>query len=463
MAIETATGFTRGLAGRSSSPADRFAIANAILKEMYAGAVVDLLNNSTVLGKYMNRSTKMRTEGQYYVVPIRIGRNEGHGHIAEDGRLPDPGRQAYDRAAYLTKYYYGRIKLTGPSMSATRSSRGSFLDAADAEISGLVQDMNRTMNRVYYGDGTGRLCRIVPSTTGDSINTFTVDYPGGFANTGPGTQYLRSGMRVVIGGTAMTGASPTTALYNAYIKVLSTSSNQVQLYSDPSLQTVKNVNLTLTTGQDRYLFTNASTDSGMAEFSDFGYMNEPEGLASIIDDENPFGYESFGGSYSAHWLGRINRSEVPAWRATVLDNGGTPMIFQPSMFSRLRDELEINGSNAPGVYITSHGVRQAYFDSLSSGRTYPNTMKFDGGYETLEHNGVPVVPDRDCTKGRIYAIDFEALQMLYEEDYHWLDFDGSMFARMGDRDAYQATLARYHAIGTDAPNKLGVIKDILEA
>lgn len=462
MAIETATGFTRGLSGRSSSPADRFAIANAILKEMYAGAVVDLLNNSTVLGKYMNRSTKMRTEGQYYVVPIRIGRNEGHGHIAENGRLPDPGRQAYDRAAYLTKYYYGRIKLTGPSMSATRSSRGSFLDAADAEISGLVQDMNRTMNRVYYGDGTGRLCRIAPSEASATANVVTVNYPGGFANTGPGTQYLRSGMRVAIGGSDFTtGAGP--AIAWAYIKVVSTSANTIQFYSNPELTTTKNINLSTTTGQDRYLFTLSSTDSGMSETSDFGYMNEPEGLASIIDDENPFGVETFGGSASAHWLGRINRSEVPAWRATVLDNGGTPMIFQPSMFSRLRDELEINGSNAPGVYITSHGVRQAYFDSLSSGRTYPNTMKFDGGYETLEHNGVPVVPDRDCTKGRIYAIDFEALQMLYEKDYHWLDFDGLMFARMGDRDAYQATLARYHAIGTDAPNKLGVIKDILEA
>lgn len=460
MAIETATGFTRDLPGRSSSPANRFAIANAILKEMYAGAVVDLLNNSTVLGKYMNRSTKMRTEGQYYVVPIRIGRNEGHGHIAENGRLPDPGRQAYDRAAYLTKYYYGRIKLTGPSMSATRSSRGSFLDAADAEISGLVQDMNRTMNRVYYGDGTGRLCRISPAANTDT-DTVTVDYPGGFANTGPGTQYLRSGMRVVIGGSTFTGGG--VALAIRYIKVLSSSSNQIQLFTQPNLTGAGNFNFGPTAGQDRYLFTAASTDSGLSESGDFGYMNEPEGLASIIDDENPFGVETFGGSTSAHWLGRIDRSNVPAWRATVLDNGGTPMIFQPSMFSRLRDELEINGSNAPGVYITSHGVRQAYFDSLSSGRTYPNTMKFDGGYETLEHNGVPVVPDRDCTKGRIYAIDFEALQMLYEEDYHWLDFDGSMFARMGDRDAYQATLARYHAIGTDAPNKLGVIKDILEA
>lgn len=461
MAIETSTGFTRGLSGRSSSPADRFAIANAILKEMYAGAVVDLLNNSTVLGKYMNRSTKMRTEGQYYVVPIRIGRNEGHGHIAENGRLPDPGRQAYDRAAYLTKYYYGRIKLTGPSMSATRSSRGSFLDAADAEISGLVQDMNRTMNRVYYGDGTGRLCRIAPATTG-SLSTVTVDYPGGFANAGPGTQYLRSGMRVVIGGATFTAGSGN-ALAIRYIKVLSTSANTIQLFSNPELTTTSAFDFTATAGTDRYLFTAASTDSGLGETGDFGYMNEPEGLASIIDDENPFGVETFGGSSSAHWLGRIDRSNVPAWRATVLDNGGTPMIFQPSMFSRLRDELETNGSNAPGVYITSHGVRQAYFDSLSSGRTYPNTMKFDGGYETLEHNSVPVVPDRDCTKGRIYAIDFEALQMLYEEDYHWLDFDGSMFARMSDRDAYQATLARYHAIGTDAPNKLGVIKDILEA
>lgn len=458
MAVESLNfGATRGGPGRTATT-DRFAISNAILKEMYRDGVRDLLNNSTVALKYMNRSEKVGIEGQYYVVPIRIGRNEGHGHIGENGRLPDPGKQSFDRATYQSKWFYGRIKLTGPSMSASRSSRGSFIEAADAEISGLAQDMVRTMNRIVYGDGSGRLCRISPATTG-SVTTATVDYPGGFANQGPGTQYLRSGMRVVIG-------APSSGAFGGlgsirYIKVTSTTANTIEFYDNPGL-TGAAASTAVGSGTNRYLFMASSTDSALTETTDFSYMNEPEGLASIVDDGNPWGWESFGGSESAHWLGRINRDAVPAWRSTVLDNDGVPIAFYPGMFNLLRDEMEVNGSNAPGLYLTSHGVRRAYFDSMSSGRTFMNTMKFDGGYDTLEHSGVPIVPDRDCTKGRIYALDLEAFLALYEEDYHWMDFDGNMFARMADRDAYQATLCRTHAFATDAPNKLAVIKDIQE-
>lgn len=431
MTITTATGARKGAPITTNG---KHAISFAILKEYYSDAIVDLLNSRTVLLKYMNRSQKFDVSGQYYVVPIRVSRNEGHGHIAEGGVLPDPGVQGYDRAQYLTKNYYGRIKFSGPSAAATKTRRGSFLDIVDSEVSGIVQDMARTMNRVAFGDGTGRLCKVV-GTGGATAGPFAVTNPGGFTNLGPGGQYLRAGMVVSI-------------ITNAALVPTIVATRTIASVTDTTVTFTTTVNFPATA----HYLVNASNTSPAA--SDIGWLNEPEGLASLISDENPYP----GGA--DRFLGAIDRRNVVPWRSVVLDNGGVPFSLTPGILQRLLNQMEKAGDGNVKVFLTTHGIQLAYFDSLQSARRFANTMEFDGGYEALHYAGRPIVPDRDCTYGRIYGCDFDAIQALYEEDYHWMELDGSFLSRMPDEDAYQATLVRYHQFATDAPNRLGLIADV---
>lgn len=443
MAITTATGATRGVpTGHPNGP---HAVSFAILKEFYTDAIRDQLNNRTVALKYMKRATNYEVDGSHIVIPMRISRNEGHGHVAENAALPDPVRQGYARATYITTNFYGRMKFTGQSAAATKTRRGSFLDIVDSETTGLVMDMSRDMNRIVYGDGGGRHCRI--QGTGATTSDWVTDYPGGFQNTGPGTQYLRQGMRMAI-------INATTGAITAVRWLIAVNYETQQVTFGDSAGNASSVTLAAGTN---YFLTRVSHDSSPT-LAEAAFGREPFGLAAIVSDENPFSPPG-----SPRLLGQIDRSTVPIWRSNVMDNGGTPVDLQVSMLNQMLDMLEINGDATAAVFLTTHGARRAYLDQLQAARTYPSTMKFDGGYETVHHSGRPIVPDRDCTAGRIYAVDFDAFHAYYEEDYHWMEMDGSFLSRMPDQDAYQATLVRYHQFGTDAPNQLGVIMDIRDA
>lgn len=438
MSITSSTGALRG------SPAlyntNKFAIAFSILKEYYTDGVRDLLNSSTVLLKYMKRSDKFEVSGQYVVVPVRISRNEGHGHVREGGALPDPGQQGYDRATYRTHNFYGRIKFSGPSAAATRNRKGSYLDIIDSEVTGLVQDMSRDLNRIAYGDGSGRLA--TTTGAGASVTSIGVINPGGITNSGPGTQHLRVGMRVAFLDTSNPAVS----------------NNIVGIRTLTSVDPETNVigwagGLTLPAAPIALVRISSLTSTS---HDDSAYINEPFGLSAIISDTNPYA----AAPDQNRLMGQIDRSTTYQWRSVVLDNNGTPMPFARGMLQKLLDEMEKASTSTPEVFITTHGIRLAYFEDLQASRRYPNTMKFDGGFETVHYADRPIVPDRDCTRGRIYGANFDAIQAYYEEDFHWMDRDGSFLHRLADQDAYQATLVRYHQFGTDMPNALGLITDL---
>ena len=59
--------------------------------------------------------------------------------------------------------------------------------------------------------------------------------------------------------------------------------------------------------------------------------------------------------------------------------------------------------------------------------------------------------------------DLDAIELAYENDYNWLDKDGSVLHRLPDHDAYQATLFRYSELICRARNRLAVIRDIQDS
>lgn len=441
MGIETAVGAikrTPHLFQGSGLPAgsEKAAISNAILKEYYIPGIRDLLNSRTVALKMLKQATDWNMSGQYANVPLRIGRNEGIGHIAERGALPDPGAQQFDRAQYWLTYFYGRIKFSGPSVNATESRQGSYLEIMDAEASGIAQDMARELNRVVYGDGSGRLCQIQGS---GNVTTATATNPGGFANSGPGTQYLREGMRVAI--------VNATVLANASILAVRTITNVNRATNVVTFDAAVDW-----TGVTSAFLVRASTVT--SNLADTSWMNEPWGFAAVFSEANPFRQNS------AEYFGQINRNNVKLWQAVQLDNGGSAVPFYTGYLQRGLDDLAQQSDGNVQTFIMSYGLRLAYLDSFSGGKTYPETMDFDGGFRTLSYSGRPCVPDRDMTRGWIYGVDWDVVKWLYGQDFDFMDKDGSYLHRLPNEDAYQATIFRYHQLVSDAPNRLLVLKDI---
>lgn len=467
MGIADAAGFTQY--GDGLLTAGGFAQSNDVFKDDYLPAVRNLVNNKRILSRFMRRNTE-DVYGNRAVISLRTGRNEGMNSIDELGDLPDPEGQGYNQAAYRMRFNYGRIKVSGPSESASASDRGAWLSALDGELNGLVEDIQHEMNRINFGDGSGRLCRVTAPASGTSLGpTFACDLPGGFANNqGKGTQYLRKGMKVAIiqpsfagSGYAVTKFLSNGSVNTFWIMSVDYAAGTFQLSAtNPRTGTPTPVTLTNAAVLETYYMVKASVgaSSSTPSLKSLSYMKEPYGLAAIVSDTNPFP----GGSAatSEYLFGEIDATTESTWQAYIIDNAGVPMGFDQDLLQQMLDGVDMWGDGDIGLFMTSHGVRRRYANSLISAKRYVNKFKLDGGFEAVEFDMRPMVCDKDCTRGRIYGLDRETIQQYYQTDWFWMDADGSILHRMPNQDAYQAVLVKYCNNGTDARNRNGGVFDI---
>lgn len=431
------------------------AATDPILKEFYLPAVQDLLNSTRFLLTYIRTNTdSIETTGRYAVGLVRTGRNEGHGYIGEYGFLPDPQQQVHTQYRYRMRSNYGRISITGMSMAASRNGQGAWLRTLENEISGLAEDMQHERNRIAFGNGSGALA----VATASSGATITVAYPGGFVNPGPGTQYLRAGMRVALVDASLTFNDIGGANTGTIVSV-DDANNQVTLSGTLASAITTTPHALVKAGQ-----------TGATGLESTSCENEPYGIAALVNDGNApsFGANitfprSTGGGLGENntWVGDIDASTNGLWRATVVDNNGSPIAFNPDMLEQAENLLAQNSGHTIDAWVTTYGIRRQFLNHLIGQKRY-TTLKLDGGWETLEYNGRPLVPDKDCTRGRIYGLNFDSMMRFTLADYQWMEGDGSILHRLPDRDQYQATLFCYDAMGTNARNRNILIRDILD-
>ena len=90
---------------------------------------------------------------------MHYGRTTGTGARTDGGDLPTANYQKHQTCTVPMKYNYGRISVTGPTMKATRDDKGAYARALDNEITGVVTDLMKEVNRQLWGCGYGVLCR----------------------------------------------------------------------------------------------------------------------------------------------------------------------------------------------------------------------------------------------------------------------------------------------------------------
>jgi hypothetical protein len=112
------------------------------------------------------------------------------------------------------------------------------------------------------------------------------------------------------------------------------------------------------------------------------------------------------------------------------------------------------------------GVRRQYFNLLTQQRRYTNTQTFEGGFSglafTTDKGDIPMVVDTDCPKNTIYGLNEKEIKVYRDADWSWMDRDGSRWARVPNRDAYEATMYQYSELGTHRRNAHFRIEDITE-
>lgn len=386
------------------------------LKEVYTGKIRRQLNEEVTTLKRITRSgsgVTTETNGKYVTFPIHTTRNSGLGSRNEMDPLPVPGQQGYAAARLALKSAYGGLQITGQAIDLADSDPKAFARSIDEEIERLKVDVKKDMNRQVYGDGAGT---IGTATDANSDTTVPVD----------NARLFWRGMIV-----------------DTYTGTTRDNQNLVIASVD-----VKNNTVTFTQAPGTAL----AADDTIVRHNSFG--KEITGFSAIVSDTST--------------VYNINPAVEPEWTSEV-DAPGADRPLTEQLMVRMADQIRTRGGSTTVIF-QSLGVRRAYWNLLSQLRTIVNEQEFKGGFKglafTTDSGEIPVVADVDAPQGKQWFINEDALKFYRDEDWHWLDRDGSMFKQVSDSngvyDAWFAHLVERHELGTDRRNTHGLIADIQE-
>jgi hypothetical protein len=393
------------------------ATADAILKDLYVGPIVEQLNNKTYMLDQIERdSDSIDHTGRRAVIPVHTNRNRGRGSRGSNSTLPTAGKQTWQDAIANIRYHYYAIEVDDPAIAATRNNEGAFINVLDAETKGVATDMRKDINRQVFGTGDGVLSTLRASSTSTTVNV-TSD-----------VQYIQVGDVVDVLKTS-DGTVDAKGVVGATVTARDTTAGSETITIDTALAG------TATTAFSVYL-------SGSRNL-------EMDGLRNIIS--------------TSRTLHSINSATAgnEFWNAKSTAVGG---VAGESSFTKLLDDVAQNGNGEVDVFITTRGVRRRLADSYQSTKRFNDAraVQVHGGYTAILVNEVPVIADDDAPKGFAFGINKDSFKWFQQEGPGWLQQKDSGIFHLkdgstagGKLNVWQAWFKWYSALGCIAPNRNG--------
>lgn len=425
---------------------------DAVLKEVYEGPIREHLNQEKFLLEKVQRNSK-DMEGKYGVIPMHTSRNSGTGARADNATLPTAGQQGYTVSKWKVKYNYGRFEVSGPTIKASKSNKGAFAKAIDANIKGLVLDLKKDINRQLFGDSTGAVAVLTSSTV---TTPLTVQGLYWAAN-----KYLPDNQPIQT--LAVSDYTTLTPLDSGTAPLVNGAATATSVPFDTGVFTGAVANDLLGHFGSMYDASGTNDDTSSKELN---------GLRLIVDDgnapEDTDWWNQDGSPSGDYTVGLVDINTYPTWKAVVKESDTprtsgavlpTRRALTEDLMDQVVDAIADNGGNVDTI-ITTRDIRRAYVNLLRADKRYANTTKLSGGYTAVDFNGIPIIVDSDCTRDDMYFLTMSSLVLFEESDWSWMDEDGAILSRVSGRDAYEAILYWYSQLGCYARNQNGRLSDI---
>lgn len=379
------------------------------LKIDYLPEIKEQVNNGAnyFIKKLKEKAEKINGDGKNFYIPHHFGRNAGVGAGTEMGDLPDAGQQGYKGSTGNVAFIHGRLQVSNATIQASKRDETSYIRALESEVKGLTTDLQNYMRRVTMGDGSGKLASFKANT---STTTLEVDDVRTF--------FVGQIIDIYTLPSTSVAAARTVTDVDYDAKTITISGSAV---------------------------TTAAGDIAVTK----GALNlEPMGLAGIISKTKT--------------LQTLDPATYGWWKATVMNNGGTNRAISDSLVRSLLDRIDVVSGKKVEWLVSSHGIRASYESYLGTLKRYVNPMELEGGYKAIEFDGLPLLVDRYMPSQKLWAGNWDDLGWYYTSELDFMDEDGSIFSRVANKPAYEATAFEYGTMVCHARNAFGELGDINE-
>ena len=377
--------------------------ADKALKDYYLDAVSAQLNDG--ISPFFSAIEKSAVNVYGKDVKMAVIRGTS-GNIlagAEDGNLPDPYKNRYLSIVTPLKNLYGTIEISDKALRASRESSGAFVNLVNAEMEGLIASAKQNFQRMLFGDGSGKMCKILDSVSNTEYEVDTVkDY---FA-----------GMQVdVVPKVTGTGDS-----YGVYITSVNKEKSTIT-FATP-------ISDTITNGE---VYPRGSKD------------NELCGLGAIFDAVTLYGYQ---------------KTAEPYFAPYVADAKGA---LTEDMLTDMLDYVEENCNSKINMIICSYKTRKRIAALIADNRRVVNTTDARTGFGVVAVNDVPVYADKYCPDDRILFLNTDDFSLNQLCDWEWLeDESGKILKQVAGKAAYTATLVKYAELICKKPCGQAMLKNV---
>ena len=359
---------------------------DALLKNVYRGPIVELLNQETYLIDQLEKANVNDLgafTGRQLVFPVHTARNRGRGATTDGGALAAAGTQSYLDGIVNIRYFDTGIELSDMVIKQSEKDEGAFVRALTSEMEGATTDLRKDISRMAYGTGDGLLATITGTPSGTSI---TVD----------------SGQYIAVGDTIDILVKSTGATTNG---VVATTVTAVSYGGTANSATQANATLTISNG------TAGAVSNSYGVYISGDRNNESDGLRNICN--------------TGRTLHQINSSNNPIWDSNTLSAGqanpSEDLFMQAAQKVRLRSGKNIDS------FLTTLGVQRRLANTYASQKRWndANVTKVDGGYSAIMvaagNDPVPVVSDVDAPNGLAFGLNKQSFAWAEVAKPDWLE------------------------------------------
>lgn len=197
-----------------------------------------------------------------------------------------------------------------------------------------------------------------------------------------------------------------------------------------------------------------------------------------------------GGIIATGTYAGINRSTYPEWGGNVLANGGVERPLTVGLMRAMRRAIYDASGMKPDLIVCDSFQHEKYAETFGDNRRYVDNIRLrgdrivlDGGFQTLEFDGCPVVEDNNVPAGQMLFLNTRHLMLrplphapdAVNQGRGMIPLHGTPEEQFGPGknvltarinplaitgDAYKFQLITYPQVQVKRPNCMGVLDDL---